>query len=110
MLNKIPACRVRTIIIWILRRRATEQPLPAPITMKCVGVLHPVAGLLAKNAHPLRVRAAFDVDDHLALEPHQPRMREIERDGDAGRVLRAEPFGRQPDMRDRKSTRLNSSH
>ena len=35
----------------------------------------------------------------LRLEPHQPRMGEIERDGDAGRVVRAEPFARDPGMR-----------
>ena len=30
---------------------------------------------------------------------HQARMVEIERNGDAGRVVRAEPFVGQPDMR-----------
>ena len=44
-------------------------------------------------------RAAFHVDDHLALEPHQAGMREIERDGDAGRVVGAEPLVRDPGVR-----------
>ena len=66
---------------------------------KPIGVLHHVAGLVAQDAHALAPGAAFDVDDHLALEPHQPRMREIERNGDARRVVRAEPFARKPGVR-----------
>src|SRR5688572_32194840 len=55
------------------------------------GVLDHVPGLVAQDAHAFRHRATLDVDDHLALEAHQARVGEIERE-------------------DRKSTRLNSSH
>jgi hypothetical protein len=37
--------------------------------------LQHVAGFVTENAHALRHRSAFDVDDHLALEPHQAGMR-----------------------------------
>src|SRR5438132_13246664 len=58
-----------------------------------------MAGLVAENAHAVGRRAAFDVDHHLALEPHQPRMGEIERNGDAGRIVWAEPLVRDPHVR-----------
>ena len=99
MLDEIPTRRIRPIIARIAGRRAAEQLLPAAAAVQLVGVLHHVPGLVPEDAHAFRARAAFDVDDHLALEPHQARMRQIEREGDAGRVLRAEPLARNPGVR-----------
>ncbi len=62
-------------------------------------MLHDVAGFMAKNGHAFGPGAALDVDDHFSLEPHQPRMRQIERNGDAGRVVRAEPLAGNPGVR-----------
>ena len=44
-------------------------------------------------------RAAFDLEHLRLLEPHQPRVREVERDRDAGHAVRREPLCRQPEVR-----------
>src|SRR4029079_4857340 len=54
---------------------------------------------MAQNAHALGPGAALDVDDFLLLEAHEAGMRQIERNGDPGRVVRTEPFARDPGMR-----------
>src|SRR5574338_151588 len=67
--------------------------------MQAVGALYDVAHLVAKNAHALAPRSSLHLADHLALKAHQARMREIKREGDAGRVVRAEPFVGEPSVR-----------
>jgi hypothetical protein len=63
------------------------------------GHLHHMAGFVAQDAHAIGRRAAFHVDDHFSLEPHQAGMGEVERNGDAGRVVGAEPLVRDPHVR-----------
>ncbi len=58
-----------------------------------------MAGFVAENAHTLRHRPPFDIDHPFALEPHQAGMGEIERDRNAGGIVRAEPFVRHPGVR-----------
>jgi hypothetical protein len=55
-------------------------------------MLDHMARLVAQDAHAVRDGSALDIDDHLALQPHQARMGEIEGNRDAGRGVRAEPF------------------
>ena len=89
-----------------------ERPnelLPAPPALQAVGVLHDVAGLVAQDAHAFRPGAALDLEDHLALQPHQARMGEVERDGDARRVVGAEPFVGHPGVRPDPKPRCSSS-
>jgi hypothetical protein len=61
--------------------------------------LQHVPGFVPENAHALGHGAALDVDDHLALEPHQAGMSEIEGNRDAGRVIGAEPLVGHPGVR-----------
>lgn len=99
MLHVILACRIGTIEARIMGRGAAEQFLPAAAALQPERVLHHVSGLVAENAHAFVARAAFHVDDHLAFEPHQARMRKVERDCNTGRGVGAEPLVRQPRMR-----------
>jgi len=61
-------------------------------------MLQHMADFMTKNFHAFRPSTALNVDDHLPLELHQARVRQIERDGDAWRVFRAEPLARDPSM------------
>src|SRR5262249_52211449 len=106
MLDEMPAGRVRPVIPRIAPRGWSEQPLPATPAVQLIGVLHHVPGFVAQDAHALRPGAAFDVEDLLLLELHQPRMREIEGERDAQRIVRAEPFARDPGMRPRPDVAL----
>ena len=54
---------------------------------------------VTQDAHAFDVGAAFDFAHKLPFEFHQPRMREIKRNGKTGNAVRREPFGRQPHMR-----------
>src|SRR5262249_21198489 len=54
---------------------------------------------VAQDAHALGRGPALHLDDHLALKPHEPRMRQIERKGDSRRAVGAEPFLGDPSMR-----------
>src|SRR5262245_47998793 len=51
-----------------------------------------VHGLMAQYAHAPFVLAALDFEHLRFLEPLEPRMREIERDGDRRTAVRGEPF------------------
>ena len=99
MLDVVLAGRIGPVVARIALRRAAEQLLPAAAPMQLIGQLHDVSRLVAQDAHAVLLGAAFDIDDHLAFEPGQPRMRQIERDRDARCVGRAEPFVRDPDVR-----------
>src|SRR5690606_5243744 len=62
-------------------------------------VVERVTDLVAHDTHhPVRI-AALDLPNHLALEPHETRMREIKRNGDPGDSIWREPFDGQPDVR-----------
>ena len=98
MLDEISAGRIRPVIARIALRGSAEQLLPLATALQLIGVLHHVAGFVAKNAHAFGPGAALDVDDHLPLELHQALVGEIERDRDARRVFRAEPLARDPGM------------
>jgi hypothetical protein len=62
-------------------------------------MLHDMTCLVAEDAHAFRRAAALHVDDLLALQAHQPRMGQVKRDGDPGRIVRAEPLVRNPGVR-----------
>ena len=91
--------RLRQVEIRILDRRLAEHPHAAPAAAQRVGVVERVAGLVPQDLQAPLGRAAFDLQHLRCLEPHQPRMRQIERDGDAGDAVRREPLGRQPVVR-----------
>ena len=55
--------------------------------------------LVAEDAHAPGRRAALDFEHLLALEPGEPRVREVEGDGDARDAIRREPLVGQPEMR-----------
>src|SRR5215470_16214729 len=98
MLDEMPTGRIRSIIARIALGGPAEQLLPATTTLELIGVLQHVAGFMAKNAHAFRPSTALDVDNHFPLELHQAPVGQIERDGDAWRVFRAEPLARDPGM------------
>ena len=58
-----------------------------------------MAGLVPEDLHAPFRRAALDFQHLRLLEPHQSRVRKIERNGDAGHAVGREPFGRDPGVR-----------
>ena len=64
-----------------------------------IGVVDGVAGLVTKDAHAPGGRAPLDFEHLRALEPGEPRMREVERDRDARHAVGREPLVRQPEVR-----------
>ena len=76
-------------------------------TAKAVGVVDGVSGLVAENHQARFGVAAFDLQHLGGLEPGQPRMRQIERDGDARHIVGREPFIGEPVVRpERQPARL----
>ena len=96
VLDEIPARRIGPVIGRIASRRWAEQLLPAAAAMELIGVLDHMAGFVAEDAHAFGPGAALDVEDDLLFELHQARMRKIERKGDAGRRVGAEPLAGNP--------------
>src|ERR1700730_7186709 len=99
MLHELAARRIGPVIAGVALRRRPEELPPSPPALELIGMLDDVAGLVAQNAHAFRPGVAFVVDDLLLLQLHQAWGGEIERDGDAGRILRAEPLARDPGVR-----------
>src|SRR5438309_12110885 len=96
MLDITPASRIRPVVARVVFRGRAEQLLPTPTAVQLIGVLHGMACLMTENGHALGPSAALDVEHHFLLELHQPGMGEIERDGNARRIVRAEPLARYP--------------
>src|SRR5580698_7877546 len=99
MLNVVAACRVRTVIARIAARRWTKQLLPTAAVMELIGMRHYMSAFMPQDAHAVRDRAAFDLEHHFLFELHQPRMRQKERDGDAGGIFWRKPLARNPGVR-----------
>ena len=55
-----------------------------------------MSGFVTENAHAFRYGSPFHIEEHFSLEPHEARMRQIEWNGDARRVVGAEPLGGEP--------------
>ncbi len=58
-----------------------------------------MTGFVAKDLHAPFGRAALDFEHLRLLEPHQPRVCQIEGNGDARHAVGREPLGRDPGMR-----------
>ena len=66
-----------------------------------------MAGLVPQDPQARLGIAAFDLEHLRELELREPRMREVERDGDAGDAVRREPLVRQPVVRpERQAARV----
>src|SRR5581483_4157758 len=62
-------------------------------------MLQDMAGLVTQDSHAFANGPAFHLENFFSLETHQTGMGEKERNGDARRVVRTEPFVREPGMR-----------
>ncbi len=96
VLDVTPARRVRAVVVGVAGRGAAEQLLPAAAALQLEGYLQRMSGLMAQDPHAFRDRAPLHVDEHLALEPHQAGVRQVEGNRDARTVVRAEPLVRDP--------------
>src|SRR5579883_1629460 len=83
----------------ILQRRGSEDLAPALAAPQPVGVVERMACLVAQDAHEPPCVTAFRFSHDAALEALQPRMSQVERNGDAGDPIRREPLFRKPDVR-----------
>jgi hypothetical protein len=61
--------------------------------------LHGVAGFVPQNPETVALGAALDLENHLALKPHEAGMGEVKRNRNAGRALGAKPLVGNPGMR-----------
>src|SRR5262249_10385173 len=98
-LDELLARGIGAVVARISLGRRAEQLLPAAAAMQLIGLLHHVSGLMAQDAHALGPGATLDLDDHLLLELHQPRVRQEEGDRDPRGAFGAEPFARKPGVR-----------
>ena len=74
----------------------SEAFAPAAAAVESIGVVERVRGFMAQQTHARRDAAALGVADAVALESQQARVREIERDREAGGSVRREPARRVP--------------
>ena len=107
VLDEALAVRLRRVVLGIRRRRRAEEAPPRRPAPELVRVVDGVAGLVAQDAQARLRVAAFDLEHLRQLELRQPRVREIERNGDAGHAVRREPLVGQPVVRpERQAARV----
>ena len=82
--------------IRLARRSERVLPLPAPPQSECV--VDGVTGLVPEDAHAPFVFAALDLEHLGLLQRFEPRVRQIEGDGDRRRAVRREPLIRQVEV------------
>src|SRR5439155_21803779 len=99
MLHKALAVGLRRVVLGVWRGREAEQPAPRGPAPQLIRVVDRVTGLVTQDSQARFKIAAFDLEHLGELEPRQPRMREIEGDGDARHAVRREPLVGQPVMR-----------
>ena len=99
-IQDVPAAVRFRFVGWrILLRERSEGADPAPLEMQPERVVQRVPRFMAQDAHALNVGAAFDFAHELALDFHQPRMRQIKRNRKARHAVGREPLRRQPHVR-----------
>jgi hypothetical protein len=79
--------------------RASEVLAPATAVVHPIGAVDGVPGLVAQELHAPAPVTSFHLEHLLSLQAHEPRVRQVERDREAGDSLRCEPVGREPDGR-----------
>src|SRR6185312_4950013 len=93
------AARPGAIPMGIRQRCRPEHVTPALATPQAIGIVERVPGLVTQDAHEPTGIAAFRLAHDAALQAFEPRVREIERHGDAGHAIGREPFFRKPHVR-----------
>src|SRR5690606_34253963 len=97
--HEVAARGPRSVDVRILARGLAEHSPPILAAAQTVSIVDRVPGFMTQNAHqPTRI-AALHFTHHLALEPHQARMRHVERNRDARHSIRRKPFVRYPNVR-----------
>lgn len=61
-------------------------------------MLDGMSAFVPENAHELDARSALDLEQLESLEPNEPRMSEVEWNGDSGNASRGEPFVGEPSV------------
>ncbi len=98
MTHKALAVWLGRIVVGIRFGAFSEELAAMPPPPQPEGVLDGMARLVPHDAHaPVRI-AAFDFQHLVQFELGEAGMSEIEGDGDAGYVIRTEPFIGQPKM------------
>src|SRR5207245_1898963 len=101
------AVRPRRIVLRIGLAGAAEALLPPLPPPQPVGVLDRVAGLVTEDLEAPVPGAALHLEHLALLQPAQPRVDQVERDGHAGHAVGTEPFVGEPEVRPEvQATRL----
>src|SRR5262245_42919444 len=88
------AVRLGGVVHRILHVRRAEQLLPAATLTKFVRIVDRVTRLVPEDLHAPGFVSSLDFEHLRALEFFEPRVREIERDGDTGHAVWREPLRR----------------
>jgi hypothetical protein len=67
--------------------------------METKRIVNGVSGLVPQDSHTFAFAAAFHLDHLCALQLDQPRVGQIERNGEPPDAIGRKPFFRKPDMR-----------
>src|SRR5688572_28774428 len=86
------------IVVGIRLRALSEELLPMPPATQAEGVLDGMPCLVPQDAHARLRIAAFHFQHLGQFELGEPGMGEVERNPDAGHIIRTEPFIGQPKM------------
>src|SRR5262249_2583247 len=87
------------VVLGIRRRGLAKELQPLASSLQAKRVVERVSRFVAQDLHAPLVVAALHFE-HLALfELFEPRVRQIERNGDAPNAVRGKPFVREPEMR-----------
>ena len=99
MLHVLLARGVGAIRLRVLGGGAAEESLILAASVELEGMLHRVSALVPHDLHAFGVRSAFGFEQLLALELHEARMAQVERDGEPRDLRRREPFVGDPEVR-----------
>ncbi len=97
--HEVLGVRLGRVVLRIGQLVIAEQLAPLALATQLKRVVDGVAGFVPQNAHARVVIAALHFEHLRELQFGQTRMREIERDGDAGNAVGREPLVREPEVR-----------
>src|SRR5438093_738983 len=92
VLHEAFAVRLWRVVLGVRRVRVAEDAPSRRPPAEVVGVVDRMAGLMTQDAQAPGGLTALDLEHLRELQPGEPRVREIERDGDAWDAVGGEPL------------------
>src|SRR5690349_8814909 len=95
----LAALRSRFVEVGIRLRERAKQLAVLSFEVQPKRRVECMSSLVPQDAHALLVGSPFNFQHLPPLELHQPRVREVKRNRDAGHTVRRKPLLGQPDVR-----------